>query len=363
MFFLFRLYIHTRAHTHIRRNEHSRMHTRINQTSRRWFVRFGLYMHTRTHSHTHTHTRTHTHTYTHTHTHTHTHTLRRRCTQSIRVTWLMYMCAVTCEPPTCRAFVKCHVTLWHDSCVCGMTHACVWHYSCVRVMWLIHMCDVTHIIDMTDYPLMCRTHMESLVYAWCDSCICVTWLMHMRDKTGVYVDVTWYPLMCLAHMESQVIGHDSYIYVTWLVHMCDVSHIYVWHDSCIYVTWLIHIVTWLIHICDMTHSYMWLESYICVTSLTCMHDVTHSPLMCSTYKNSQVTLRPNLCMCVTWLMHLRDMTHIYVWQDWSIYVPGPINLLRAVLSYNHMLQCEGTRVCVMWLMYICDMNHVCVWQD
>jgi len=39
--------------------------------------------------------------------------------------------------------------------------------------------------------------------------------------------------------------------------------------------------TWLIHMRDMTHSYVWHDSFI----------------------------------CVTWLIHIRDMTHSYVWHD------------------------------------------------
>jgi len=35
-------------------------------------------------------------------------------------------------------------------------------------------------------------------------------------------------------------------------------------------------VTWLVHICDMTHSYVWHDSFICVTWLIHLCDVTHS---------------------------------------------------------------------------------------
>jgi len=45
-------------------------------------------------------------------------------------------------------------------------------------------------------------------------------------------------------------------------------------------------VTWLIHMCDMTHSYVWHDSFI----------------------------------CVTWLIHMCDMTHSYVWHDSWRYV-------------------------------------------
>jgi len=40
-------------------------------------------------------------------------------------------------------------------------------------------------------------------------------------------------------------------------------------------------------------------------------------------------------MCVTWLMHVCDMTHSCVWHD--------------------------SFMCVTWLIHVCDMTHSCVW--
>jgi len=77
-------------------------------------------------------------------------------------------------------------------------------------------------------------------------------------------------------------------------------------------------VTWPIHICDMTHSYVWHDSFICETWLI------HRPSPCS-------PLRP----CTT---ALRDMTHSssYVWHD--------------------------AFICTTWLIHMCDIIHSCVWQ-
>jgi len=80
---------------------------------------------------------------------------------------------------------------------CDMTHAYVWHDSCICVTWLMHTCDMTDL------------------YVWHDSFICVTWLMHTCDMTHAHV---W---------------HDSFICVTWLIHTCDMTHSCIWHDSCI----------------------------------------------------------------------------------------------------------------------------------
>jgi len=45
----------------------------------------------------------------------------------------------------------------------------------------------------------------------------------------------------------------------------------------------------------------------------------------------------DISICVTWLIHLCDMTHQYAWHDSSI--------------------------CVTWLIHMCDMTHPYVWHD
>jgi len=66
-----------------------------------------------------------------------------------------------------------------------------------------------------------------------------------------------------------------------------------------YVTWLILMwhdtfvcVTWLIHMCDMTHSYGWRGSFICVPWRIHTRDMTHS------YVCHDAFIR------VTWLIHM-----------------------------------------------------------
>jgi len=68
-------------------------------------------------------------------------------------------------------------------------------------------------------------------------------------------------------------------------------------------------VTWLIHMCDMTHSYVWHDSFICVTWPTHMCDMTHSyvwndSLICMTRLWLALTICADL-----WHIHKRSMTH------------------------------------------------------
>jgi len=115
----------------------------------------------------------------------------------------------------------------------------VWRDSCICMIWLVHMCDVT----------------RSCV--WRDAFICVTWCIHMCDVTDSYV---W---------------RDAIIRVTRLIHTCDVTQLYVWRNAFIYVTWLTHM-------CDVTHSYVWRDcGYVSRTWFRRSHMVVQTLLYCT----------------------------------------------------------------------------------
>jgi len=152
--------------------------------------------------------------------------------------------------------------------VCDMNHSCVWHDSFMCVTWLIHVCDMTH----------------SCV--WHDSRMCLISLIHMCDMT--HKGGPWYD------RESQVcVWHDSFICVTWLIHMCDMPHKGASRCDLTYVF-------------AMAHSHVWRDSCICVTWLIKEHHDVISDM--SSYGSFTFT-------CVTWLMHMCDVTHSYLWHD------------------------------------------------
>jgi len=93
--------------------------------------------------------------------------------------------------------------------------------------------------------------------------------------------------------------------------MCDMTPSHVWNDSFICVTWLIHI-------CDMTHSYVWLthsyvwrDSFIRVTWLIHICDVASIHMCDSTYTSVRHLWS---------ISHIRTHKHIHTHTHTHIYI-------------------------------------------
>ena len=81
-------------------------------------------------------------------------------------------------------------------------------------------------------------------------------------------------------------------------------------------------VTWLVHMCDVTRSHVWRDSFTYVTWLIHMCDVTHSHVWHGSFT------------CATWLILKGDVTHSYM---------------------GHALfMCHDSFICVAWLIHECD---------
>ena len=103
-------------------------------------------------------------------------------------------------------------------------------------------------------------------------------------------------------------------------------------------------VTWLIHMCDMTHSHVWHDSFTYVTWLIHTCDVTHPRVWHDSFT------------CVAWLIHMRDVTHSHVWRDPFTCVTWLIHMCD--MTHSHVWHYSFT--CVTWLNHLCDMTHSCV---
>jgi len=93
-----------------------------------------------------------------------------------------------------------HWYVWHDS------FAWVWHDSFIwgwhdSFMW------ATCLIWSWDPPLHRYVWHDAFTWEWHDSFMCVIWLSHVCDLT------------------HSCVWHDSFMCVTWLIHVCDMPHL------------------------------------------------------------------------------------------------------------------------------------------
>jgi len=176
------------------------------------------------------------------------------------------------------------------------------------------------------------------------------WMRHVTHFSQFYV---WIFHLCFLEDTIRLllwrdVWHDSSICVTRLIHMCDTTHPYVWHDSSICVTRLIHL-------CDTTHPYVWHASFICAMETVDFIYVymQHICMYIHTFKYVHVCIYIHIIhlqsttscswpdvhelhdssICVTWLIHMCDTTHPYVWQDSSICVTQLIHVCTIPQPY------------------------------
>jgi len=132
------------------------------------------------------------------------------------------------------------------------------------------------------------------------------------------------------------------IRVPWLINVCDMTHEWVWHDSFMCVSF--KCVTWLVHVRDITHLYA-----------TCLRhvsfDMTHS------------NMRHDSFTRVRWLIHTCDMTHSYTCALTYSYIGWHVSLICMMWVFwcvavcCSVLQCVGLTyrlTCMMWVFILID---------
>ena len=152
--------------------------------------------------------------------------------------------------------------------MCAMTHSYVCHDSFMCVVWLSHMCDMTHSYLGGGRPRDC-----CLGANVSHSFFCETWLLHMCE---------W------------LMGGHRWQAMTWL-------------SGCKRATWLVLIR-------EVTHSGVWHDSFIPGGSLVAGHDMAVKPQ--TTIFMSSVWHDSWLIMCVIWLIFI----HVYIYMYIYIYI-------------------------------------------
>jgi len=178
------------------------------------------------------------------------------------------------------------------------THSHVWHDLSILDLQHFWWC----IIGQFPYVLRCSliwvssfVYMRHAAHHWCVSCHVPRWYLSIH----LYICVM--PLV-FCHVTRGYVSRHPLICVTSLVDVCQVTSFLsgpkLMHDSFICVPWLIHLcdMPWLIHICDNT-----ICTILEMTRSTC--DMT-----ASTCDLTQSLVHDSF-ICVTWLLHMCDVTH------------------------------------------------------
>jgi len=108
-------------------------------------------------------------------------------------------------------------------------------------------------------------------------------------------------------------------------------------------------VAWLVHTCDMTHLHVCLDSDLCVISIINMCDLTWT--LSYVWHDSFIR--------VTWLIHMCGLTQTYVWHD-SLKC---VIWLDSFICVTWLVQCVERQQYHRHVIHTCDMTLSYVWVD
>jgi len=168
-----------------------------------------------------------------------------------------------------------------DTCEWVMSHVWMCHVTRVNGSHVTHMNDIETWQLKVPWPdpLLRSAPYPTRISAWHDSFTCDTTFVYAWPDSFICV-----ARFVMHHIQLVHVCGMSHAYSFWIYgcdiphyatrfHTCDIKHYPTpkseWHVSFICVTWSIHL-------CDMTHLCVWYDSFICATCLILMCDMTHS---------------------------------------------------------------------------------------
>jgi len=208
--------------------------------------------------------------------------------------------------------------------------------------------------------------------------MCVAWHNSIHVMWRIFICVTWRIFTCVARLNFCAEKHSHLFFLKKITHFvwCDwLLYVWhnMWHDSFSFV--LHDSLFYFSALCvfmyvTMMYSHVWHDPFICISLLIGVCDVTHSWVHMRDTCKTQLYVRHDLFTCVhmcgktpsvyvTWLIHVHDITHSYVWHDSLLCVTWLIRICgMACLSVWH-----GACIPVTWPIHGCDMTHSCVRFD
>jgi len=198
-----------------------------------------------------------------------------------------------------------------------------WHDSFIYVMWLIYMREVA------------LSYTQWLINMYCRS-FCTT--LHIIDVPHSYAARIW---MRAVDQTYKLVTHKRVTSRKWVISYIRLSHVTYVNESCLPYervvphTGLNHVTQVKTYERDMSH--IWTRHVKCMTESchTChthqnamprmsMHHATH--LNACEWHDS---FTREACICVTWLNHMCDMTHVRKWDSFMC------DLFICVIYFGH----------------------------
>jgi len=165
--------------------------------------------------------------------------------------------------------------------------------------------DVNYGFVLFDFKVPTRLDIQNAACVWVIH-VCSP-MTYSYAEYDAFIRATW--LIDRGNITHSLVCPDSFIHETWRIHVRGMTHAYVigtGQSQMLYVCLYACCITWLIHMWDMTHLMCDMtHSYVIGTGRSQTWHLNVCLLYCMTHSY----VRHDSFICETWLIHMWDMTH------------------------------------------------------
>jgi len=289
----------------------------------------------------------------------------------IRLAWLIHMCNMTrsyvwhdtSRAPLASTISKTLRSVLVCVCVCVLVCVCVYWRVCVYVFVCVRVVNLS--VSVCLYIYCC--HLSCALFMWHDSFIWVSWLIHTCDLASSYV---WHDsFICVTWLIQGTVGlnnlkNTAYINVVVQALTCvaELRCVCVCVCVCVRVCVCVCLCVYCIYQCCRTGTFLRRRTLVCV----CVRDLTLSNVYEWMATLTHVSALWNeSCHFYEWLMSIIWTRHSHARMSNVTYVNESCHTYAWVIT-NIWTKCMNQIcefICVTWLIIMCDMTHLFVWHD